>query len=189
MPNDTRSGLKISGNRSDGGMNPPQSPDLNIIEAVWDLQFSIGASLHKYIHRVPVTVVTPETSVLRVAAEPYSPVQLSVKKRMLVVPILQTKWKGVKGKQTAKEEDVKALGQTVQCNMTENRTCTTNVHVCEQTVRNRLKEMGFPARKAKHEPSVTPKETKSSSQWAEEKQKWTVDGWMEERFRDESPRR
>ena len=36
MSNDTRSGLKISGNRSDGGMNPPQSPDLNIIEAVWD---------------------------------------------------------------------------------------------------------------------------------------------------------
>ena len=36
MPNDTRSGLTISGNRSDGGMNPPQSPDLNIIEAVWD---------------------------------------------------------------------------------------------------------------------------------------------------------
>ena len=36
MPNDTRSGLKISGNRSYGGMNPPQSPDLNIIEAVWD---------------------------------------------------------------------------------------------------------------------------------------------------------
>ena len=36
MPNDTRSGLKISGNRSDGGMNPPQSPDLNSIEAVWD---------------------------------------------------------------------------------------------------------------------------------------------------------
>ena len=36
MPNDTRSGLKISGNRSDGGMDPPQSPDLNITEAVWD---------------------------------------------------------------------------------------------------------------------------------------------------------
>jgi len=33
MPNDTRSGLKISGNRSDGGMNPPQSPDHNSIEA------------------------------------------------------------------------------------------------------------------------------------------------------------
>ena len=36
MPNDTRSGLKISSNRSYGGMNPPQSPDLNVIEAVWD---------------------------------------------------------------------------------------------------------------------------------------------------------
>ena len=36
MPNDKRSGLKISGNRSDGGMNPPQNPDLNIIQAVWD---------------------------------------------------------------------------------------------------------------------------------------------------------
>ena len=36
MLNDTRSGLKISGNRSYGGMNPPQSPDLNINEAVWD---------------------------------------------------------------------------------------------------------------------------------------------------------
>jgi len=36
MPNDTRSGLKIGDNRSYGGMNPPQSPDLNIIEAVWD---------------------------------------------------------------------------------------------------------------------------------------------------------
>ena len=36
MPNDTKSGLKISGNRSYGGMNPPPSPDLNIIEAVWD---------------------------------------------------------------------------------------------------------------------------------------------------------
>ena len=36
MPNDTRSGLKISGNGSYGGMNPPQSLDLNITEAVWD---------------------------------------------------------------------------------------------------------------------------------------------------------
>jgi len=36
MPNYTRTGLKMSGNRSYGGMNPPQSPDLNIIEAVWD---------------------------------------------------------------------------------------------------------------------------------------------------------
>ena len=35
MPNDTRSGLKTANNRS-GGMNPPWSPDLDIIEAVWD---------------------------------------------------------------------------------------------------------------------------------------------------------
>ena len=48
MPNDTRSGLKISGNRSDGGMNPPQSPDLNIIEAVRDhLDKSFGMSFKK----------------------------------------------------------------------------------------------------------------------------------------------
>jgi len=32
----TRNGLKISGNRSYGGTSPPQSLDLNIIEAVWD---------------------------------------------------------------------------------------------------------------------------------------------------------
>ena len=36
MPNDTRTGLKISGNRSYGVMTPPQSLDLKIIEAVWD---------------------------------------------------------------------------------------------------------------------------------------------------------
>ena len=36
MPNETRTGLKISGNRSYRRMNPPQSPDLNITEAVWD---------------------------------------------------------------------------------------------------------------------------------------------------------
>ena len=36
MPNDTRTGLKISVKRSDGGMNPCQRPDLNVIEAAWD---------------------------------------------------------------------------------------------------------------------------------------------------------
>ena len=36
MPNDARIELKISGNRSYGVMNPTQSPDLIIIEAVWD---------------------------------------------------------------------------------------------------------------------------------------------------------
>jgi len=36
MLNDPRTGLKISGNRSYGGMNPPQNLYINIIEAVWD---------------------------------------------------------------------------------------------------------------------------------------------------------
>ena len=36
MPNYTRIEQKISGNRSYGGMNPPQSPDLGITGAVWD---------------------------------------------------------------------------------------------------------------------------------------------------------
>jgi len=36
MLDDTRSGLKVSDNGFYGGMNPPQSPHLNIIEAVWD---------------------------------------------------------------------------------------------------------------------------------------------------------
>jgi len=39
------------------------------------------------------------------------------------------------------------------------------VNVCEITVRNQLKEMGFPSREGKHKPSVTPEEKKSSSQW------------------------
>ena len=36
MPNGTITGLKISGNRSYGVINPPQSPDYNFIEAVQD---------------------------------------------------------------------------------------------------------------------------------------------------------
>jgi len=36
MPNDTRTGLKISGNRSYGVLNPLQRPDINIVEAVWN---------------------------------------------------------------------------------------------------------------------------------------------------------
>ena len=47
----------------------------------------------------------------------------------------------------------------------------------------------FSIQKSQSKASVTPKEKKSRSQRAEEKQPWTVDGWMEVRFRDESPRR
>jgi len=36
MPNDTKRGLKISGNWSHGVKNSPQSLDISIIEAVWD---------------------------------------------------------------------------------------------------------------------------------------------------------
>ena len=36
MPYDTITRLKNSGSRSNGVMNPPQSPDLIVIEAVWD---------------------------------------------------------------------------------------------------------------------------------------------------------
>ena len=62
-----------------------------------------------------------------------------------------------------------------------------NRNVCDQTVRNQLKEIRFPSRKAKYKPSQTSKEKKTKLQWAEEKQPWTVDGWMEVTFRDESP--
>ena len=36
MPNAAIAGLKIIGNRSHGVMNPPQSPDLSTVEALWD---------------------------------------------------------------------------------------------------------------------------------------------------------
>lgn len=36
MTHDTRLGLNISGNRVYGVVNPLQSPDLHITEAVWD---------------------------------------------------------------------------------------------------------------------------------------------------------
>uniref|UniRef100_A0A4W6BIB5 Transposase Tc1-like domain-containing protein n=1 Tax=Lates calcarifer TaxID=8187 RepID=A0A4W6BIB5_LATCA len=78
----------------------------------------------------------------------------------------------------------------------ENRKCTakqmrnkweeTGVNVCDRTVRNRLKEMGFTYRKAKRKPSLTPKQKKTRLQWAKEKQLWTVDDWMKVIFSDES---
>jgi len=70
-----------------------------------------------------------------------------------------------------------------------NKWAETGINICNQAGRSWKKEMWFPFRKAKYEPSVTPKEKKTRSQRAEEKQPWTVDGWMKVMFRDESPRR
>ncbi|CAJ0964526.1 unnamed protein product [Ranitomeya imitator] len=58
--------------------------------------------------------------------------------------------------------------------------------LCDRTVRNRLKEMGFTYRKVKRKPSLTPKQKKTRLQWAKEKQSWTVDDWMKVLFSDES---
>uniref|UniRef100_A0AAR2K6C9 Transposase Tc1-like domain-containing protein n=1 Tax=Pygocentrus nattereri TaxID=42514 RepID=A0AAR2K6C9_PYGNA len=59
-------------------------------------------------------------------------------------------------------------------------------NVCDRTVRNRLKEMGFQYRKAKRKPSLTPKQKRTRLQWAKERQSWTVDDWMKVIFSDES---
>uniref|UniRef100_A0A3B1IMH6 Transposase Tc1-like domain-containing protein n=1 Tax=Astyanax mexicanus TaxID=7994 RepID=A0A3B1IMH6_ASTMX len=59
-------------------------------------------------------------------------------------------------------------------------------NVCDRTVRNRLKEMGFQYRKAKRKPSLTPKHKRTRLQWAKERQSWTVDDWMKVIFSDES---
>uniref|UniRef100_A0A3B5PQ58 Transposase Tc1-like domain-containing protein n=1 Tax=Xiphophorus maculatus TaxID=8083 RepID=A0A3B5PQ58_XIPMA len=42
------------------------------------------------------------------------------------------------------------------------------VNVCDRTVRNRLKEMGFQYRKAKRKPALTPKHKRTRLQWAKE---------------------
>uniref|UniRef100_A0A8B9JPA9 Transposase Tc1-like domain-containing protein n=1 Tax=Astyanax mexicanus TaxID=7994 RepID=A0A8B9JPA9_ASTMX len=39
-------------------------------------------------------------------------------------------------------------------------------NVCDRTVRNRLKEMGFQYRKAKRKPSLTPKHKRTRLQWS-----------------------
>uniref|UniRef100_A0A3B5PX39 Transposase Tc1-like domain-containing protein n=1 Tax=Xiphophorus maculatus TaxID=8083 RepID=A0A3B5PX39_XIPMA len=48
------------------------------------------------------------------------------------------------------------------------------VNVCDRTVRNRLKEMGFQYRKAKRKPALTPKHKRTRLQWAKERQSWTL---------------
>uniref|UniRef100_A0A3B3QGW8 Transposase Tc1-like domain-containing protein n=1 Tax=Paramormyrops kingsleyae TaxID=1676925 RepID=A0A3B3QGW8_9TELE len=61
-----------------------------------------------------------------------------------------------------------------------------HTNVCDRTVRNWLREIEFRYRKAKHKPSLTPKQEKTRLQWAKEKQSWTVDDWMKVVFSDES---
>uniref|UniRef100_A0A3B3XAG8 Transposase Tc1-like domain-containing protein n=1 Tax=Poecilia mexicana TaxID=48701 RepID=A0A3B3XAG8_9TELE len=48
------------------------------------------------------------------------------------------------------------------------------VNVCDRTVRNRLKEMGFQYRKAKRKPALKTKQKRTRLQWAKERQSWTV---------------
>uniref|UniRef100_A0A096MI25 Transposase Tc1-like domain-containing protein n=1 Tax=Poecilia formosa TaxID=48698 RepID=A0A096MI25_POEFO len=58
------------------------------------------------------------------------------------------------------------------------------VDVCDRTVKNRLKDMGFQYRKAKRKPALTPKHKRTRLQRAKERQSWTVDDWMKVIFSD-----
>uniref|UniRef100_A0A4W6EZN1 Transposase Tc1-like domain-containing protein n=1 Tax=Lates calcarifer TaxID=8187 RepID=A0A4W6EZN1_LATCA len=90
--------------------------------------------------------------------------------------------KVVKGKHTGRPRKTsKRQDRKLKAICLENRKCTakqmrnkweeTGVNVCDRTVRNRLKEMGFTYRKAKRKPSLTPKQKKTRLQWAKENQK------------------
>ena len=83
-------------------------------------------------------------------------------------------------------------GQKTQSSTLENRKCST------KEIKNKWAETGFsvcycekPAegngvsiQKSQTKPSLTPKQKKTRLQWAEEKQSWTVAGWMKGIFRD-----
>uniref|UniRef100_A0A3Q2ZWT6 Transposase Tc1-like domain-containing protein n=1 Tax=Kryptolebias marmoratus TaxID=37003 RepID=A0A3Q2ZWT6_KRYMA len=105
--------------------------------------------------------------------------------------------KVVKGKHSGRPRKTsKRQDRKLKAICLENRICTTKlmrnkweetgVNVCDQTVRNHLKEMGFTYRKAKRKPLLTPKQRKTKLQWAKERQSWTVDDWMKVIFSDES---
>uniref|UniRef100_A0A3B1JB81 Transposase Tc1-like domain-containing protein n=1 Tax=Astyanax mexicanus TaxID=7994 RepID=A0A3B1JB81_ASTMX len=88
----------------------------------------------------------------------------------------------VKAKRTGRtEKDIKATTKQMKHKWEE-----AGANVCDRTVRNRLKEMGFQYRKAKRKPSLTPKHKRTRLQWAKERQSWTVDDWMKVIFSDES---
>uniref|UniRef100_A0A3B3QDG3 Transposase Tc1-like domain-containing protein n=1 Tax=Paramormyrops kingsleyae TaxID=1676925 RepID=A0A3B3QDG3_9TELE len=105
--------------------------------------------------------------------------------------------KVVKGKHTGRRRKTsKRQDRKLKAICLENRKYTakqmkdkwaeTGGNVCDRTVRNRLREMGFRYRKAKRKPSLIPKQKKTRLQWDEEKQSWTVDDWMKVVFSDES---
>uniref|UniRef100_A0A672Y5E8 Transposase Tc1-like domain-containing protein n=1 Tax=Sphaeramia orbicularis TaxID=375764 RepID=A0A672Y5E8_9TELE len=96
--------------------------------------------------------------------------------------------KAVKGKHTGRPRKTSnRQDRKLKAICLENRKCTAKqmrnkweeagVNVCDRTVRNRLKEMGYTYRKTKRKPSLTPKQKKNRLQWAKEKQSWTVDDW------------
>uniref|UniRef100_A0A3Q2UHF8 Transposase Tc1-like domain-containing protein n=1 Tax=Fundulus heteroclitus TaxID=8078 RepID=A0A3Q2UHF8_FUNHE len=103
-------------------------------------------------------------------------------------------WKVVKGKHTGRPRKTsQRQDRKLKAICLKNQKFTTKqmyeweetgVNVCDRTVRNRLKEMGFTYRKAKRKPSLTPKQKKTRLQWAKEKQSWTVDEWMKVIFMD-----
>jgi len=91
-------------------------------------------------------------------------------------------WKGKhtgRPRKTSEDRKLRAICLKIENAPTKDIKKQMNRNVCDQTVRNQLKEIRFPSRKSK--------EKKTRLQRAEEKQPWTVDGWMEVTFRDESP--
>uniref|UniRef100_A0A3B4YMY3 Transposase Tc1-like domain-containing protein n=1 Tax=Seriola lalandi dorsalis TaxID=1841481 RepID=A0A3B4YMY3_SERLL len=84
--------------------------------------------------------------------------------------------KVVKGKHTGRPRKTsKRQDRKLKAICLENRKCTTKqmgnkwaetgVNVCDRTVTNRLKEIGFTYRKAKQKPSLTPKQKRPRLRW------------------------
>ena len=61
-----------------------------------------------------------------------------------------------------------------------------DVDVCDRTVRNRHREMGFSYRKNKKKLALKAAQKKKCLQWATNKCTWTVNDWEKLIFSDES---
>jgi transposase len=55
-----------------------------------------------------------------------------------------------------------------------------------RTVRNRLLECGFPARRSRKKPLLTKKQKKSRFQWAKDHKEWTIEQWSKVLWSDET---